>query len=632
VNTKLIEENGFRLVEQVDDTSRTVVWKAVQNTLDRTVIIRVLKPEAAAKPLERDHFLSIARLFARIKSESISAVFDIVSEGDLHYVVMEFVDGPTLEELVATQGPLPCDQTLRIAASLIASLDQMWHSAHIVHRNLKSSTIRLDSRGVAKITDFSMAIAAGPSVDATALDGGHIVGTPCYLSPEQAQGSHMLNTQSDMYALGVVLYHLATGRVPFEDLDVVSILSGHIKHQIPPPHRLNKQLPVVFSWFLHRLMMKNPNNRYADWDEVLHDIRLILSDSEPSCVRPDEEYLSTIDTDFEAAHAADSAVHDTSRLRLNRKGKKSEKISAYQGKHLTDGHAIEIRRDELIRAVVCWGILACWLTLIFWFRAVYQADPAHTGTSQTLTQLADATMSHLSESLEDVRLGSAKEEDPDLLSESPVPDPDTDTEAPAPIPAPQAPAHAPEQVPAPAPAPAPNPQPAVTSTLPAGIPDPLLQRLAQAFAAGDLTAARECVKTAPDLFQEKDAMQALLDGTPEPDALVAEYLKAQIGRPLIFEHLGKQRTVIPRSVADGIVQLEANGRGVEIALGKLSADEKLRWMDKPKDAAQGAAYCMTLMRSSRRAEIHARATGCPLLSAALIRAAELVPPATPPAE
>ena len=178
MNTQRIEANGFRLIERVDDTSRTVVWKAVQNTLDRTVIIRVLKPEAAATPTEVELFLSIARLFARIKSESIAAVFDIVSDGNLHYVVMEHVEGPTLQEAVAAQGPLPADQILRIAAALITSLDQMWQAAHLVHRNLKSSTIRLDPRGVAKITDFSLAITAGPGVDATRMDNGHIVGPP----------------------------------------------------------------------------------------------------------------------------------------------------------------------------------------------------------------------------------------------------------------------------------------------------------------------------------------------------------------------------------------------------------------------------------------------------------------------
>ena len=294
MNLNLIEQQGFTLIQTVDETSQTVAWKAVQRTLERTVILRILKPEAASDPAAVSHFLTIARIVSRIKSESIASIFDIVSAEGLHYVVMEHVEGPTLEELVSANGPLPVERVLRIAASLIASLEQLWESAHVVHRNLKSSTIRLAVRGVAKITDFSLAIQAGPGVNATAMDGGNIVGTPCYLSPEQAQGAHTLTTQSDMYALGVVLYHLSTGTVPFENQDVVSILAAHVKQQIPPPHHLNPALPVSFSWLLHRLMMKNPNNRYPDWQVVLQDIRFLLTGNQPSCVCPGEEYLSTI--------------------------------------------------------------------------------------------------------------------------------------------------------------------------------------------------------------------------------------------------------------------------------------------------------------------------------------------------
>ena len=626
VNTQHIEQNGFRLVERIDDTSRTLVWKAIQTTLDRTVIIQVLKPEVSEAPSEVDRFLTTARLFARIKSDSIAAVFDIVSEGDLHYVVMEHVDGPTLEELVSAQGPLPLETVLRIAASLITSLEQMWTSAHIVHRNLKSATIRLDTRGVAKITDFSRAIVAVPGVDVTATDDGHIVGTPCFLSPEQAQGARTLNTQSDMYALGAVLYHLTTGKMPFEEYELVSILSAHIKQQIPPPHRLNRRITADFSWFLHRLMMKNPNNRYADWDDVLNDIRHMLADSSPSCVRPDEKFLSTIANDFgEDGADADQPARDTPRIRLNRK-EKNGVIATHQEKHSVKGHAHKPLRKDQMLSTVCWSGLFCWLALVFWFRAVYQSDPAHADTPSPLGYLSGA-MGQISESLEDLKVVSGKDEDAEVQAPAPV---TPAAQEPAVKPAPPPPA-APETAVTQPPTAAPQPPP-VPDALPAGIPTPVLQGLALALANGDLVSARQIIRSAPELFQEKEALQALLDQTRNPDTLVTDYLKAQIGKPLLFEHNGKQLTVIPRSVENGIIQLEANGRGAEFPVDKLTADEKLRWMERPKDAAQSAAYCMTLLHSSRRAEIHARAVGCPLLSAALIQALELVPAVKPPAE
>ncbi len=633
VNAKIIEQHGFQLVQLIDETSRTVVWKAVQRTLDRTVMLRILKPEAAADPAEVEHFLTTSRKISRIKSDSIVSIFDIVSEKDLHYVALEYIEGPTLEELVAACGPLPIEQVLRIAASLISSLEQMWESSHIVHRNLKSATIRLDPRGVAKITDFSLAIVAGPGVNATAMDGGNIVGTPCFLSPEQAQGSHTLNTQSDMYALGAVLYHLATGIVPFEGQDVVSILSAHVKQQIPPPHHLNKALPISFSWFIHRLMMKNPNNRYANWQEVLQDIRHQLSGNVPSCVQPDEEYLSTIEAILDTEPKGgqkDEAGKTPSNIRLNRKDKDG-RITAYQSKNIQDEHASEIRRETLIKELFCWSVLAVWLAALVWFRAVYQADPAHADAALAFPQLSD-TVTQLSESFENIRI-LADESDPTVPPKAPettaIP-PTVPPKAPEttsiPPPAPPTP-----QEPAPAtPPPAPE-KPAVMAAapetaapLPAGIPASLATGLAQAFAKGDLPAARQLVKAEGSRFQEKEALATLLEQMPEPDTLIADYLQTQIGKPLIFEHDGKQRTIIPRGVENGVIHIEANGRGLEYAIDKLTADEKLRWMDRPKDEPSTAAYCLILMRSSRHAELQARAAGCALLAPVLIEAADLV--------
>ena len=614
----------------MDETSKTVVWKAVQETLDRTVVLRILKEEGAGNPAEVKHFLALARRFARIKSDSLAAVFDIVSEDDLHYVVTEHVEGPTLEECVTKQGPLPFEHALRIAASLIVSLDQLWASAHIVHRNLKSSTIRLDPRGVAKITDFSLAIEAGPDVNATAMDDGLIVGTPCFLSPEQALGSHQLNTQSDMYALGCVLYHLVTGIVPFEDLDVVSILSAHIKQQLPPPHRVRRGIPVAFSWFLHRLMMKDPDNRYANWDDVLLDIRHLLNGSTPSCVRPGEEALSTIAADFSADPDGD-APHSNGdnkalRIRLKRKAKNDD-IAAFQSKNLIDEHADDIRREDLTFMRVCWGILAAWLALVFWFRAIYQAAPLYAGSPQSFSQLNSAA-TPLPDPSENTVLLQEERVSPERppAGSPPTPTPNNTLNRPDVQPAVQPSVPAPS---APVPVPAEMPPPP-----PAGIPTLLKTSLAQAFAKGDLATARQLVQATRADFQGKKELETLISQIPEPEDLVVEYLKTQIGKPLVLDHNGKQRTVIPRAVADGVIHIEANGRGAEFPISKLTPDEKLSWMEIPKDAARHAAYCLTLMHSSRRAEISVRAADCPLIAPILIEAAGCVrePAPTPPVE
>jgi len=631
VNAKIIEKHGFEVVDLVTETSKTVVCKAIQKNLDRTVILRILTQTAADNPVEVEHFLSIARKVARIKSDSLAAIFDIVSEKDIHYVAMEHVEGPTLEELITACGPLPVEQVLRIAASLIISLDQLWSTCHIVHRNLKSSTIRLDARGVAKITDFSLAIIAGNGVNATALDEGHIVGTPCFLSPEQAQGAHTLTTQSDMYALGAVLYHLATGAVPFEGQDVVSILAAHVKQQIPPPHLLNKSIPISFSWFVHRLMMKNPVNRYANWQDVLQDIRYQLAGDVPSCVRPDEEYLSTINAIFDEGPAQvqkkDAGLAPTpAHIRLNKKVRDS-RIAAYQTKAIEEEHASEIRKENLFKERACWCGLAVWLIVLFWFRAVFQTDSSHAEPRSAPPPRADDAAEHMSEPDESIQV-TRQESTPaaPIVAETPPA-----TALKPNVPATPAPAQKPKvpvtaavtSGPAAAPTQAGPVPPKKVAIVPSGIPAPLASGLAQAFAKGDLTAARQLMRTNTVRFQERTLLVTLLDQVPDPDTLVEDYLKTQIGKPLIFEHNGKQRTIIAREVKDGIIHIEANGRGAEFPIDRLTSDEKLRWIDKPEGLPANVAYCLTLIQSTRYAEVHARAAACPLLAPILIEAAEL---------
>ncbi|MCL2104766.1 MAG: serine/threonine protein kinase, partial [Kiritimatiellaeota bacterium] len=375
--TDTIEQKGFRLIEQMETTLQMDVWKAQQVTLDRIVCLQILRPEFAQSQPDRDRFLAMARCVAKLKSESIASVFDIVSDGDFHYVVMEYVDGPTLEETVAGTKPLPLKQILQIASSLAFALEQLWDSAHIVHRNLKGATVRLDPRGVAKITDFSLAFISKPGLDMVALDGGHIVGSPSFISPEYAQGKTALTTQTDMYSFGALLYTLATGYVPFNALDAVDILESQVHSQIPPPHELNRQLPVEFSWFIHRLMMKNPMNRHADWRAVRYDIKCISNGMEPRCVRPDEDYLSTIIVQpmLDAMAAAEEAgeagedeqpeanATDTRKaIRLKQKARHSAQWE--------EEHNRDILLGKIRTAVFMSLLLLAWFALLFWYRGM----------------------------------------------------------------------------------------------------------------------------------------------------------------------------------------------------------------------------------------------------------------------
>lgn len=352
--------------------------------MDRTVILRILKPEAAADFLSIDHFLKIARSVARIKSDGLAAVFDIVSDGALHYVVTEHVDGPTIQELIERQGPLPVEQILRIAWSIARAIEQMWSSERIVHRNLKSATIRLDARGIAKITDFSLSVLSDNGAFAYSMDDGHIVGTPCFLSPEQVQRSSTLTTFSDMYALGAVCYHMATGQAPFEGQEVVAILNAHLHDQLHPPHLLNTRIPADFSWFVRRLMMKTPELRYRTWEDAINDIIRMLEGQMPLCACPFDTSVSTIMDFTETADA--SGEQSSPRIRLRRNRKLLE-LDAYQSKTIAAEHAQDIRRATRSKEALLWAVLTLWLLLLLWYRAAYTTAPAEiSDNAESLTE------------------------------------------------------------------------------------------------------------------------------------------------------------------------------------------------------------------------------------------------------
>jgi len=603
VNTKAIEQHGFKLVEQLNETSHTIAWKAVQKTLDRTVILRILKPEAAADPLTLDHFLKIARRIARIKSDGLSSVFDIVSDDDFHYVVMEHVDGPTIEELIERQGPLSVEQILKITLSITRAINQMWSSEHIVHRNLKSATIRLDARGIAKITDFSLAILTDEGAEAYSMDDGHIVGTPCFLSPEQAQGSTELATLSDMYALGAVCYHMATGKAPFEGQKVVAILNAHLHDQLPPPHVLNPRLPMTFSWFVRRLMMKSPELRYRTWEDIVKDLIRQIEGQMPLCVCPHDTSLSTVVNFSETAEDITDA--DAPRIRLKLK-RKNSRLAAYQSKTITDEHAEDIRRTTRSKEILLWSGLTLWLLLVFWYRAAYETAPPVSDQPEDAVEAQTIIDPPATQPAEDIRVFTDTSDviaPTEADNAAPVADL-SNTQA-----VPEASAAA---------------LPALSDSLPL-MPPALAAALAKALSRGDLQNARAILQAETTAFQDKDDIQAFLDQMPDLDSLVAEYLKTQIGKPLVLEHNGVLRTVIPRGIDNNIIHLEAGGRGVEMPISRLAPDTKLRWMGKPAEPPALAAYCLALMRSARRDEVYGLAEKCPPLTSLLTEAARLPP-------
>ena len=606
VDRNTIEQQGFQLIQQVEETLQTDVWKARQVTLDRIVCLQILRPEFVRHQADRERFLAMARCLAKLKSESIASVFDIVSAGDLHYVVMEYVDGPTLEEaLSAGAQPFPLKQVLHIASSLAFGFEQLWDSARVVHRNLKGATVRLDPRGVAKIIDFSLAFISKPGMDMAELDGGHIVGSPSFISPEYAQGESVLTTQSDMYAFGALLYTLATGRAPFGSLDAVDILESQMRAQIQPPHQLNSQMPVAFSWFIHRLMMKNPTNRYADWRAVRYDIKCLLNGIEPRCVRPDETYFSTILVQpmLDAMAAEEAEMEDETDTRRSIRLKQKARHNA----RWEEEHNRDIARGNVGTAVFMSLLLLAWFVFLFWFRGIWQpANPKAVGAPPPPAE------------------SSGVAEEPPIAIEVEVPPVETPTPVPPPAPtlAPT-PVAAPTNLP-PVAAPPPvrtNAPPAVAPERVVEMPRALRDALVVALKAGDLNGARRRLAEDASPFTRKEAMLEVLAAAPTMDAMIVAGARTKIGRSLAVNWKGRAINMVPRSISEGAIKVEVGERTHDLMIAELTPDERLIFLAEPKTEAEHLTYCLMLMGTSRHGEIAKFAEKCPPLKDVLLLAA-----------
>lgn len=616
----LIEEQGFKLLEQIDNTIHTEIWKANQRELDRIVCLQVLKPEASRNSLELEHFLLIARIFAKVKSETVAAVFDIVSNNDLHYAVMEYVDGPTVGSLVANGHKISEAHILQIASALAVCLDQLWQKDRIIHRNLKGETVQIDPRGVAKLTDFSLAVTA--SQDLAALDSGHIVGTPSFIAPEYAQGSKTLTTQADMYSFGALLYQLATGHAPFATLSPVDALGAQIRSQIPPPHCLNRDISIAFSWFVHRLMMKNPNNRYPDWQAVITDIHLLMEGEPPAGIQTEERFLSTIDAkplldamnDVVADGDADDDEDDAdAKSGLSVKLKKSnQKVTQLELEHKRDIQGSNLRLAFLMTLLM----LTCFAG-IFWYRGIWEPEKMRIAEAlskkdmEVVVPPPKIVVTQQPKAVEPV--AEPKKDD------EPAPDVSVEPkrERPHDKPIDRPPVHV---------APPPVQPPVVkTNDVPKPValgpmPEELKKALARAAKAGDLEAMRAALAEEKSPFIGKELLKPILDKAPSSNRLLERTMDSKKDQPISFTWRGKSRIVVPREVSETSVTLEANGRRQEIMFSDLTPDEVVSLVNKPQSEAGALSYCLLLMKSAQKTEVPLYASKCLPLQEVLLEA------------
>lgn len=256
-------DNRYELIERIGDGGMAEVYRAHDKMLDRFVAIKILHPQFTSDESFVTRFRREAQGAAKLSHPNIVSIYDVGSSDGKYYIVMEYIKGETLKDKINREGPLPLDVTLRIVQEIAEALENA-HANHLVHCDIKPHNILINEAGHVKVADFGIARATSSS---TITYTGSIVGSVHYFSPEQAKG-HTISPKSDIYSLGVVMYEMLTGRVPFTGETAVSIAIKHLQEAPIAPHELRPDIPPLVEAIVLKAMDKNPDNRFSSTELI----------------------------------------------------------------------------------------------------------------------------------------------------------------------------------------------------------------------------------------------------------------------------------------------------------------------------------------------------------------------------
>jgi eukaryotic-like serine/threonine-protein kinase len=262
----------FRLEEKVGSGGMSSVYRAFDPTLERRVAIKLMHRDISSDPDQLERFRREARAVAQMNHPHVVTVIDAGEDDGAPYIVFEYVEGETLKERIRRMGRLPVSEAVAYAIEIARALECA-HDHKLVHRDVKPQNVLIDRDGRAKVTDFGIA----RSMEAQGLTAtGRVLGTTDYVSPEQALG-HEVTEQSDIYSLGIVLYEMLTGEVPFKADTQVAVAMQHVREPLPDVQRRRPEISAALAAVVERATAKETQNRYATVAEMVHDLEEVLA-------------------------------------------------------------------------------------------------------------------------------------------------------------------------------------------------------------------------------------------------------------------------------------------------------------------------------------------------------------------
>ena len=275
----------YELLEKIGDGGMAVVYKGKDKLLNRFIAVKILRPEFTKDATFVENFKRESQAAAGLSHPNIVGVYDVGREGNINYIVMELIEGDTLNKIIEQEAPMDYRKVIDISKQVASAL-RTAHKNKIIHRDVKPHNIMVTNDGVVKLADFGIARAVN---DATLSTGSKIVGSVHYFSPEQARGNYV-DERSDIYSLGIVMYEMLTGKVPFDGDNPVTVALKHINEEIVPPRELVPSIPPALERIVMKATSKFQTNRYANADELIQDLDNV---SFVTAIAPDSIFEST---------------------------------------------------------------------------------------------------------------------------------------------------------------------------------------------------------------------------------------------------------------------------------------------------------------------------------------------------